>query len=465
MWNRWRFAPADVCCQKTALSFVDSVWEIFGPLLQGVPNVIIPDEVLEDQTRLVHILKANRVTRIVLVPSLLRLLLNIIVDHSIRIPDLNLWITSGEAITPELARRFEEALPDATLVNLYGSSEVAADATWYVVENSRAIERIPIGRPLANTQIYVLDRDLNPVPIGVPGEICVGGDGLARGYLNHPELTEQKFIPNPFTKNPEARLYRTGDLGRFLPDGNVEFLGRADNQVKIRGVRIELGEIESVLRTHPAIHDAVVAVSGAGGDERLIGYVVPNDSAPAVSELRRFVQDQLPNYMVPGSFMMLETLPLLPNGKVDRRALPAPDQAHPDNDRAHMAPRNPMEEKLAGIMAEVLKLECVGIHDNFFELGGHSLLGVQVMARVRKVFQVELPLRSLFKEPTVAGLCLEIEKAEKCGDGSVVPSPSRGIGVREQLLARLAELSDEELKALLSNKLAKGQDVRETEDF
>jgi len=465
MWNRWRFAPADVCCQKTALSFVDSVWEIFGPLLQGVPNVIIPDEVLEDHTQLVHILKANRVTRIVLVPSLLRLLLNIIVDHSLRIPDLNLWITSGEAITPELARRFEEALPDATLVNLYGSSEVAADATWYVVENSRAIERIPIGRPLANTQIYVLDRDLNPVPIGVPGEICVGGDGLARGYLNHPELTEQKFIPNPFTKNPEARLYRTGDLGRFLPDGNVEFLGRADNQVKIRGVRIELGEIESVLRTHPAIHDAVVAVSGAGGDERLIGYVVPNDSAPAVSELRRFVQDQLPNYMVPGSFMMLETLPLLPNGKVDRRALPAPDQAHPDNDRAHMAPRNPMEEKLAGIMAEVLKLECVGIHDNFFELGGHSLLGVQVMARVRKVFQVELPLRSLFEEPTVAGLCLEIEKAEKCGDGSVVPSPSTGIGMREQLLARLAELSDEELNALLSNKLAKGQDVRETEDF
>jgi amino acid adenylation domain-containing protein len=465
MWNRWRFAPGEICCQKTALSFVDSVWEIFGPLLQGVPNVIMPDADLDDPHRLVQALAANRVTRIVLVPSVLRFLLDSVADLHSRIPALRLWITSGEAITPELARRFEEALPDATLMNLYGASEVAADVTWYVISNSRSLARIPIGRPIANTHIYVLDPALHPVPIGVSGEIYVGGHSLAQGYLNNPELTSQKFIPDPFATDPEARLYRTGDLGRFLPDGNVEFLGRMDNQVKTRGVRIELGEIESVLHTHPSIHAAVVAVSGTGGDERLIAYVVPNDSVPPASALRRFVQDRLPDYMVPASFVILDRLPLLPNGKVDQRALPAPDQARPESEREYVAPQNPMEAKLVGILAEVLKVERIGMHDNFFELGGHSLLGMQVIARVRKVFHVELPLRRLFEEPTVAGLCLDIEKAEKSGARSVVPSPIGAISSREQLLARLAGLSDEEVNALLSSMLGKRQDERETEDF
>jgi acyl carrier protein len=236
----------------------------------------------------------------------------------------------------------------------------------------------------------------------------VGGHGLANGYLNNPDLTSQKFIPNPFTKDPEARLYRTGDRGRFLPDGNIEFLGRVDNQVKLRGIRIELGEIENVLCSHPSIHTAVVVVSGNNGAERLIGYLVPNSSMPAPSELRRFVRDRLPEYMTPASFMTLETLPLLPNGKVDRRALPEPDLIHREVGREYCAPRNSMEEKLAGIMTEVLKVERISVHDNFFEMGGHSLLGMQVVARVRKVFQVELPLRSLFEEPTIAGLCSEI---------------------------------------------------------
>jgi amino acid adenylation domain-containing protein len=413
MWNRWRFAPGETCCQKTALSFVDSVWEIFGPLLQGVRNVIIPDEALEDPTRLVHTLAVNQVTRIVLVPSVLRLLLDSVPDLKSRIPNLKLWFTSGEAITPELARRFEEDLPDTTLVNLYGSSEVAADVTWYVIRNSRSLDRVPIGRPIANTQTYVLDPGLNPVPIGVSGEIHIGGDSLSQGYLNNPELTVQKFIPDPFTRNPEARLYRTGDLGRFLPDGNIEFLGRLDNQIKIRGIRIELGEIESVLRTHPALHAAVAAVSGTDGNEHLIGYVVPNDRSLAPSDLRRFVQDKLPDYMVPASFVILDTLPLMPNGKVDRRALPAPDQGGRTSDQEYIAPRTPMEEKLARIMVEVFKVERISVHDNIFDLGFHSLLGMQVVSRVRKVFQVELPLRSLFEEPTVAGLCLELEKAEK----------------------------------------------------
>ena len=467
MWNGWGFAPDEVCCQKTALSFVDSVWEIFGPLLQGIRNVIIPDEELEDPHRMVQTLAANRVTRIVLVPSLLHLLLDSVADLQNRVPDLKLWITSGEAITPELAQRFEQDLPDATLMNLYGSSEVAADVTWYVIRNSRSLDRIPIGRPIANTQIYVLDPRLNPVSIGVLGEIHVGGHSLAQGYLNNPELTSQKFISNPFARDAAGRLYRTGDLGRFLPDGNVEFLGRMDNQVKIRGIRIELGEIENVLSTHPAIHAAVVMVSGTGGAERLIGYVVPSNTAPAPSELRAFVKARLPDHMVPASFVLLDTLPLLPNGKVDRRALPAPDQARWQINQEHIAPRNPMEEKLAGIIAAVLNIGRISVLDNFFDLGGHSLLGIQVTARVRKVFQVELPLRSLFEEPTVAGLCREIEKAVQRGARLMVPAPTRRVSPsrREQLLARLGQLSDEEVDALLNTMLAKEQHERETEDL
>jgi amino acid adenylation domain-containing protein len=463
MWNRWEFTPADICCQKTALSFVDSVWEIFGPLLRGVRNVIIPDEVLEDPPGLVDTLWANRITRIVLVPSLLRLLLDSVPDIGRRLPDLKFWITSGEVITPELARRVERALPEATLVNLYGSSEVAADVTAYVIRGSESLERIPIGRPIANTRIYILDRDANPVPIGVAGEIHVGGDGVARGYLHNPELTSKKFVSDPFGRDPEARLYVTGDRGRFLPDGSIEFLGRVDDQVKIRGVRIELGEIEAVLGAHPSIQAAVVTVAGIGGDERLIGYVVPHHGGLSSSDLRRFVKEKLPDHMVPSSFVFLEALPLTPNGKVDRRALPTPDP-RAESEREFIAARTPTEKALAEIMSEVLGVDRVGVHDNFFDLGGQSLLGIRVVARVRKVFRVELPLRRLFDEPTVAGLALEIVKAEKAGNAPVTPSPTRGVVQREELGARLAELSDEEVEALLAIR-AKRREQRVTEEF
>jgi amino acid adenylation domain-containing protein len=463
MWKRWEFTPTDICCQKTALSFVDSVWEIFGPLLRGVRNVIIPDEVLEDPPGLVDTLWANRITRIVLVPSLLRLLLDSVPDIGRRLPDLKFWITSGEVITPELARRVERALPEATLVNLYGSSEVAADVTAYVIRDSESLERIPIGRPIANTRIYILDRDANPVPIGVAGEIHVGGDGVARGYLHNPELTSKKFVSDPFGRDPQGRLYATGDRGRFLPDGNIEFLGRVDDQVKIRGVRIELGEIEAVLGAHPSIQAAVVTVAGTGGDERLIGYVVPHHGELSSSDLRRFVKEKLPDHMVPSSFVFLEALPLTPNGKVDRRALPTPDP-RAESEREFIAARTPTEKALAEIMSEVLGVDRVGVHDNFFDLGGQSLLGIRVVARVRKVFRVELPLRRLFDEPTVAGLALEIVKAEKAGNAPVTPSPTRGVVHREELGARLAELSDEEVEALLAIR-AKRREQRVTEEF
>src|SRR6185436_12257605 len=250
MWGRWPFTASDVCCQRTSLSFVDSVWEIFGPLLQGVPSVIVPDEVVGDPERLAELLARHRVTRIVLVPSLLARWLDAVPDLARRVPDLTFWISSGEAISGELARRFEAIVPRATLVNLYGSSEVAADVSAYVITGGGVRERIPIGRPIANTRLYVLDAHANPVPTGVTGEIYVGGAALARGYLDDAELTARKFVRDPFA-DAGARLYRTGDVGRFLPDGNLEYLGRVDNQIKLRGVRIELGEVESVLRTHP----------------------------------------------------------------------------------------------------------------------------------------------------------------------------------------------------------------------
>ncbi len=464
MWNRWRFTAQDVCCQKTTLSFVDSVWEIFGPLLQGVPNVIIPDDVLLEPSRLVDLLATHRVTRIVLVPSLLRALLESVPDLGRRAPRLKFWITSGEAITPELARRFEEIVPDGTLVNLYGSSEVAADVSAYVITGGTFHERIPIGRPIANTRLYVLDGQGQPVPIGVPGEIHVGGDGLARGYLHDPDLTSRKFIVAPFAGDAGSRLYRTGDLGRLLADGNLEFLGRVDDQVKIRGARIELGEIEGVLREHSSVQTAVVAVAATEGDERLVGYVVPAGRLDP-SDLRRFARERLPDYMVPASFVVLDAIPLTPSGKVDRRALLAQAPPRPETAREYVAPRNAAEQTLAAIMAEVLKVERVGVHDDFFELGGHSLLAVQVIARVRRAFHVELPVRSLFAEPTVAGLCPEIVRAQGSGTVAVTPATSRGLSRREELLARLSGLSDAEMEALLGRLRAETSEERDTERF
>ncbi len=238
-------------------------------------------------------------------------------------------------------------------------------------------EPIVVGRPLANTQIYILDAHGQPVPIGVPGEIHIAGDGVTCGYLNRPELTAEKFVRDPFSANPNAKMYRTGDLGRFLPDGRIEFEGRIDNQVKIRGYRIELGEIETVLGQHPAVQECVViAREDVPGDKRLVGYVVPAaGQSPSVTDLRSWVKERVPEYMTPVAFVTLERFPLSPNGKVDRKHLPAPDYVRPDLGRAYFEARTPAEEVIAGIWAEVLKLDQVGIEDDFFELGGHSLLG------------------------------------------------------------------------------------------
>jgi acyl carrier protein len=271
----------------------------------------------------------------------------------------------------------------------------------------------PIGRPIANTQAFILDRHLNPVPIAVTGELYVGGDGLARGYLHRPELTAEQFVPHPFSNTPGARLYRTGDLARYRSDGTIDFLGRIDNQVKIRGFRIELGEIEAILSQHPQVRKSVVLARGdLAGDKRLVAYVVTNpDPAPTISELQRFLRHRMPDHMVPSAFVMLDKLPLTPIGKVDRRALPAPDRARPEIEEAFVPPRTPVEELLASIWREVLGLQQVGIHDDFFDLGGHSLIATQVLSRVRRAIQVDLPLRRLFQAPTIAQLAKAIEDA------------------------------------------------------
>jgi acyl-CoA synthetase (AMP-forming)/AMP-acid ligase II/acyl carrier protein len=322
-------------------------------------------------------------------------------------------LIGGEALSVDHVRRALAVLPNTQIINGYGPTESTTFACCYQIP--RQIEAnltsIPIGRPISNTTVYILDRHLSPVPIGVTGELYIGGDGVARGYLNRPELTAEKFIPDPFSSHPGARLYRTGDLARYLPDGVIEFLGRLDHQVKIRGYRIELGEIETVLCTHPGVHATVVlAREDHPGNKQLVAYVVANRDIPLTSaELRAFLRRTLPEYMLPSAFVFLGSLPLTPNGKIDRKALPASQQSRLGFTEEFVAPGTPLEEIIAAVWREVLRVERVGIHDNFFELGGHSLLATQVVVRVTNTLQTDLSLRDLFAAPTVSMLAQRLQ--------------------------------------------------------
>jgi amino acid adenylation domain-containing protein len=429
MWETYPFAADEVCCQKTSLNFVDSVWELFGPLLQGIRVVIIPNDVLQEPPRLVQTLAAENVTRLVLVPSLLAAMLDSTAELQHHLPQLRMWITSGELLSVELCQRFRRCMPHGVLLNLYGSSEVAADVTWYDTRMLRGdCSHIPIGRPLTNTQMYLLDAHLQPVPIGVVGNLYAGGTGLARGYLNHPELTAERFMAHPFGDVPGARLYKTGDLARYLPDGNLEFLGRRDHQVKVHGYRIELGEIEAVLRQHPAVRESVVvARQDTPGTTRLVAYLVTDhDHPPAVRDLRGYLRQKLPEYMLPATFVWREALPLTPNGKVDRLALLASDPVAPTSERVFVAPRTPGEKTLAALWKQVLGVEQVGIYDNFFELGGHSLLAMQLMSRVRQTFGRSLPLATLLQAPTIADLAAYLVGSHDRSPQVLIPMQARG---------------------------------------
>lgn len=415
MQEMYQLSAADRVLQKTPCSFDVSVWEFFWPLMTGAGVVLARPRGHQDPSYLAQLIMEQQITVLHFVPSMLRIFLD--EPYVEQCSSLRQVICSGEALSYELVQRFFQRL-GARLDNLYGPTEAAVDVTYWRCERDDQRGIVPIGRPIANTQIYILDPSLQPTPIGAPGELHIGGVQVGRGYLNRPELTAGRFIADPFSHEPDARLYKTGDLARYLPDGSIEFLGRLDDQVKIRGNRIELGEIEAALREHPGIHDAaVLAQEYAPGDWRLVAYLVPDSlllrekgglegisstGSQLIDALRDRLQQQLPDYMMPASFVLLEQLPLSPNGKVDRKALAAPTQTRSLAGQGYVAPRTELERYLANLWREILKLDTVGIHHKFFEVGGNSLLGALVINDVRRTLDEMIYIVALFEAPTIA---------------------------------------------------------------
>ncbi|MFN6153013.1 MAG: amino acid adenylation domain-containing protein [Dolichospermum sp.] len=395
--------------QFASLSFDASIWEVVMALGSGARLYLGTKDSLLPGMPLIERLRDYGITHVILPPSALAVL------PTEELPALQTIIVGGEACAAELIRQWSVG---RNFFNGYGPTEASVCST--VAKCTDADQKISIGRPIANAQIYILDSHLQPVPIGVPGELHIGGAGLARGYLNRPELTQEKFIPNPFDN---SKLYKTGDLARYLLDGNIEYLGRIDHQVKIRGFRIELGEIEAVLSQHEDVQISCVIVrEDTPGEKQLVAYIVPQkDVTLTPSELRQFIGNKLPSYMIPQAFVILESLPITPNGKIDRRTLPAAD-LHSEIADKFVAPRNPIEEKLALIWTQVLRLEQVGIDDNFFAFGGHSLLATQVISRLQEAFKISLPLRYIFESPTVAQLSEVISSQLETSSGLTVPA-------------------------------------------
>jgi amino acid adenylation domain-containing protein len=413
------FGVADRIAHKTPFVFDASIWEIFVPLLVGAECVIAQPGEHQDPAALTRMVAAHGVTVLQLVPSLLEVVL---AEPGLRLcTSLEKVFCGGEALSPSVRDRFF-SLSDAGLHNLYGPTEVAIDATHHECRREDGRPFVPIGRPIANAEVHVLDAGLRLTATGEAGELYVGGAGLARGYLDQPALTAERFLPHPWSDQPGARVYRTGDRARLLADGTLEFLGRADEQVKLRGFRIEPGEIEAVLADHPTVLQAVVIVrDDMPGGSQLVAYAVPAAGAsPRSAELRAHLQGKLPDYMVPAAVVVLPELPRTAGGKIDRRALPLPDFSG-DASRALAAPRTLVEEMLAEIWKDLLQIARLGIHDNFFELGGHSLLATQLASRVRDGFRREISLRSVFEKPTIAGLAEWL--ASTSGEGYVEPPP------------------------------------------
>ncbi len=400
----------DVLLAVTTLSFDIAGLELYLPLVVGARVEIATREEASDAVLLMGRLAESGATVMQATPATWRMLIEAGWQGD---PHLRI-LCGGEALPRELATQLLARC--GGLWNMYGPTETTIWSTLHRVEVADG--PIPIGRPIANTQVYLLDSRLEPVPIGVAGELYIGGDGVARGYLNRPELTAERFVPDPFSADPHARLYRTGDLARYRADGTIDFLGRADDQVKVRGFRIELGEIEAALSGHPAVQQSAVVVRQDGtGEKRLVAYLVPREDQPVPTpgDLRSFLRSTLPEYMIPALFVALDEMPLTANGKVNRRALPAPLDARPDLAATYVAPRTEMEAELAQMVADVLGLERVGVHDSFFDLGGNSLLATRLIFQVRERFQTPVLLRSLFEEPTVAGLAYAIEAGQQGG--------------------------------------------------
>jgi amino acid adenylation domain-containing protein len=422
MAREFGLTQSDIFLAVTTLSFDIAGLEIYLPLVLGARVVIASRKVAADAVRLIDLLSHSGASVMQATPATWQMLMAAGLEGNQKLKVL----CGGEALSEPLAK--ELIGRSSMLWNLYGPTETTI---WSATQRIREhVGRVTIGRPIANTQIYILDSFLNPVPIGVIGELHIGGAGLAQGYLNRPELTAEKFIPNPFTADRESRLYKTGDLGRFLPDGSIEFLGRIDDQVKIRGYRIELGEIEAVLGRCPGVDSsAVVALEAAPMDKRLVAYVTVHESTRVgAQELRGYLKEKLPAYMVPSAFVFLDALPQTASGKLDRARLPAPDPSEHEPKDAYQPPRTQTEQVLAVIWGEILKLDRVGIEDNFFDLGGHSLLATQVVSRIRNAFAIDLPLRHLFASPTIVEIAaiLDRNRVKHTSDIALARIPRRG---------------------------------------
>ena len=423
---QYGLGPADRVLHLASLTSDFSVEELFPAWLSGAGVVVPPPGPLSGGTDFCDLLKHDRISILLLPTAFWHTWVEELHQSRQSVPaTLRVVSIGGEQVRPETFDLWQTLRTGRVRwFNTYGPTETTVEATLYEPAASLRLggSTLPIGRPIANTSVYVLDRRLQPVSVGVPGELCIGGDGLARGYLGRPALTAQRFVPDPFGPGPGARLYRTGDRVRRRIDGTLEFIGRVDQQVKIRGYRVELGEVEGLLGRYPSVREGVVvAREDSPGDRRLVAYVVPTtDPPPTGSELRRFLAERLPEYMLPASFVFLGSLPVTPTGKVNRSALPPPDQARPSLEQAFVGPRTPAEATIAEIWASVLRVERVGVDDNFFALGGHSLLATQVVSRMRAALGVDVPLRALFETPTISDLAQRVDLARQ----TVLPEAS-----------------------------------------
>jgi amino acid adenylation domain-containing protein len=404
LWRREAFSltSRDRLLQNISYAFDPSVWQIFGTLANGARLVLAKPGGMHDPGYLIDQIIEREITITDAVPSVLQVLTEL--PGLERCQSLRHIFCGGEIITGELIKRFY-ARSEATLNNLYGPTETAIDATFWPIPRTANRRVALIGRPIANKQIWILDSRLDLMTVGAAGEVYIGGCGLARGYLNNPALTAEAFIPDPFSGESGARMYRTGDLARYLPDGNIEFMGRNDNQVKVRGLRIELGEIEAVLASHPGVrHNAVLVREDPPGNKQLVAYLVSRNGAHSLDQIRNFASQRLPEYMIPSRFALIDSLPLLSSGKVDREALSLLSPEWAVAEAGYVSPRTRLEEAMARVWAEILRAERVGVNDNFFHLGGHSLTAMRLISALRAAFQVDLPLRALFENPTISSL-------------------------------------------------------------
>jgi amino acid adenylation domain-containing protein len=439
--DRYKLDQNDRVFQKTPFSFDPSVWEFLLPLTAGGSIALAAPGGQRDPGYIVKKIAQTKATMMHIVTPMLRAILLTEDLESCR--DLRLIIVGAEQVQFEDQERFYERLPWATLENLYGPTEASIDVTYWKCTRAREGRMVPIGRPIANVKIHILDKQLAAVPVGMNGELHIGGINLMRGYHNQPDLTAEKMVPNPYGERGE-RLYKSGDLSRYREDGEIEFLGRMDTQIKIRGYRVELGEIEAALARHAAIREAVViSREDKPGQQRLVAYFVPAaGQTVSAGELRVALKQSLPDYMIPAVFMQLDALPLHTNSKLNRKALPAPEEIESESDTAYEAPRSSLERLLADIWMEVLSVDKVGIHDDFFEVGGQSILATQFISRVQQVVPGKVPLQAIFETPTIAGLADFITRSQPEQD------EDQKVALAE-LFAEIQELSEEEVQELL----------------